>query len=191
MVYIDNEIGVACLMGNLYAESGLLPFRKQGDYDSEHDYPISHQYTADVNDGTISENTFVNDSVGYGLAQWTYYARKQGLYNITLGGTPVRGIDNLQAQLEYIIQELNDSYTDVLDTLMNATSFITASNKVLLDYESPEDTGWAERLKRQNYSIDIYNEYSGLPPVPPFTERRKMPLYFYTLRKARYKKGIL
>ena len=29
---IGNEYGVAGLMGNLYAESGLIPFRKQGDY---------------------------------------------------------------------------------------------------------------------------------------------------------------
>lgn len=191
MVYIDNEIGVACLMGNLYAESGLLPFRKQGDNDSEHNYPVSHQYTADVNDGTISESTFVNDSIGYGLAQWTVSSRKQGLYNISLGSSPIRGIDNLQAQLEFIVQELNDSYTDVLNTLMNATNFITASNKVLFDYEAPQDQGLAEQLKRQNYSIDIYNTYSGLPPVPPHGLRRKMPLYLYTVKQMRYKKGNL
>ena len=188
----NNEYGVAGLMGNLYAESGLLPFRLQGDYDAP-DYPESHDYTADVNDGTYSEYQFVNDSRGYGLAQWTSSGRKQGLYTLCLGGT-YYGIDNLDKQLEYIVNELNNSYVSVLDVLMNSTSLWECSNKVLTGYESPADQSYAVKLQRWRYSRDIYNTYSGqppIPPTPPTPTRSKMPLYMYTLRQARYKKGIL
>lgn len=190
-ILIGNDYGVSGMMGNLYAESGLLPFRLQGDFDAQNDYPVSHEYTADVNDGTISEYTFVHDSKGYGLAQWTSSGRKQGLYTLCLGGT-YYGIDNLQKQLEYLESELTGSYSGVLSVLQNATSIREASNKVLFDFESPADQSVAVQLQRWRYSVDIYNTYSGQPPIPPVppSTRRKMPLYFYTLRQARYRKGI-
>lgn len=193
-ILIGNDYGVSGMMGNLYAESGLLPFRLQGDFDAQNDYPVSHEYTADVNDGTISEYTFVHDSKGYGLAQWTSSGRKQGLYTLCLGGT-YYGIDNLQKQLEYLESELTGSYSGVLSVLQNATSIREASNKVLFDFESPADQSVIVQLQRWRYSVDIYNTYSGQPPVPPVppvppSTRRKMPLYFYTLRQARFKKGI-
>ena len=190
-ILIGNDYGVSGMMGNLYAESGLLPFRLQGDFNAQNDYPVSHEYTADVNDGTISEYTFVHDSKGYGLAQWTSSGRKQGLYTLCLGGT-YYGIDNLQKQLEYLESELTGSYSGVLSVLQNATSIREASNKVLFDFESPADQSVTVQLQRWRYSVDIYNTYSGQPPIPPVpsSTRRKMPLYFYTLRQARLKKGI-
>lgn len=183
----NNAYGVAGLMGNLYAESGLYPFRLQGDYDSEHFYPVSHEYSADVNDGTISESTFVNDGKGYGLAQWTYYSRKQELYNFTKGQG--YGIDNLERQLEFLVLEIVRDYPDVKTVLLNATSVREASNKVLHDYENPADQSEAVEIQRANYGIDIYNTYSGqpplppIPPIPPTPTGRKMPLYMY-LRKV-------
>ena len=193
-IFDNNEYGVAGLMGNLYAESGLLPFRLQGDYGAPN-YTVSHEYTADVNDGTYTEYQFVNDSKGYGLAQWTTSGRKQGLYTLCLGGT-YYGIDSLTKQMEYIVDELNGSYVGVLDVLMNSASLWECSTKVLTDYESPQDQSYAVKLQRWQYSRDIYNTYSGQPPIPPTppippSQRRKMPLYMYTLRQARYKKGIL
>ena len=37
------------------------------------------EYTAAVDSGSYTN--FVRDSAGYGLAQWTYYSRKQALYD--------------------------------------------------------------------------------------------------------------
>ena len=83
---LGNEYGVAALMGNLQAESGLCPYRCEGDFTSG--YTNSITYTENVNSGAISEWEFVNRGYngsttqkGYGLAQWTYYSRKQNLYN--------------------------------------------------------------------------------------------------------------
>lgn len=194
MILIENEYGVAGLMGNLLAESGLLPFRLQGDMDSEHNYPRSHEYSADVNDGTISEYTFVHDSKGYGLAQWTIKSRKQGLYDYTIGRG--YGVDMLYPQLEYLQHELETDFFDVLHTLVLATSIREASDKVLHDFENPKEQGEAVEIYRANLSIEVYNTYSGQPPVPPIPpvpphKSGKMPLYFYTIKKYKQKKGFL
>lgn len=68
-----NDYGIAGLMGNLYAESGLKPTNLQNTYEKSLGYTDA-EYTAAV-DQKLYTN-FVNDSAGYGLAQWTYYSRK-------------------------------------------------------------------------------------------------------------------
>ena len=186
MQEFENPYGVAGLMGNLYAESGLYPFRLQGDNDSEHDYPVSHEYTADVNDGTISEYTFVHDGKGYGLAQWTYYSRKQELYDFTVDQH--YGVDNLDRQLEFMVLEIVRDFPTVEDAILHSTSVRQASDVVLTDYENPDDQSEIVKIQRANYGIDIYNTYSGQPPIPPIPPTpptptgRKMPLYMYLRR---------
>lgn len=186
MAEFNNAYGVAGLMGNLYAESGLYPFRLQGDMDYEHFFPVSHEYAADVNDGTISEYTFVHDSKGFGLAQWTYYTRKQELYDFTVAQH--YGVDNLNRQLEFLCLEIVRDYPTVKYVLLHATSVREASDIVLTDFENPADQSEAVKVQRANYGIDIYNTYSGqppvppIPPVPPTPTGRKMPLYMYLRR---------
>ena len=191
----ENPYGVAGLMGNLFAESGLYSYRVQGDMDYEHGYPESIDYTADVNEGTISEYTFVHDGRGYGLAQWTYETRKQELYDRTIGLGLGYGIEDLALQLEFLVYEIVRDYPHVSDVLLHATSVREASDVVLHEYENPEEQGEDVEIERANYGIDIFNTYSGLPPLPPIppsphpTRRGKVPLYMYTLKRYRIKKG--
>jgi hypothetical protein len=69
-----NDYGVAGLMGNLQAESGLKPTNLQNTYEKKLGMTDA-EYTAAVDAG-IYDN-FVKDSAGYGLAQWTYWSLKQ------------------------------------------------------------------------------------------------------------------
>ncbi len=73
---IKNEYGVAGLWGNIYAESGGRPNNLQNSYESKLGY-TDETYTKAVDDGIYLN--FVYDSAGYGLAQWTFYSRKQNL----------------------------------------------------------------------------------------------------------------
>ncbi|MFS6557560.1 phage tail tip lysozyme, partial [Parabacteroides distasonis] len=73
-----NDYAVAGIMGNLFAESGLNPQNLQNAYNNKLGMTDA-QYTAAVDNGSYTN--FVHDSAGYGLAQWTYYSRKQGLYD--------------------------------------------------------------------------------------------------------------
>ena len=73
-----SPAGVAGLMGNLYAESGLNPINLQNTYEKRLGLTDA-EYTAAVDSGSYSN--FVRDSAGYGLAQWTYWSRKEAMLN--------------------------------------------------------------------------------------------------------------
>ena len=76
---IKNEFGVAGLMGNLNAESSFKPSNLQGAYEKSLGF-TDETYTTAVDNGTYTKDQFINDKAGYGLAQWTYWSRKQSLY---------------------------------------------------------------------------------------------------------------
>lgn len=170
MTYIGNEIGVAALMGNLYAESFIIPYRCQGDFDSVTKFLPSRNYTKNVDNGTVNEYDFVEHGLyenqdGYGLAQWTYYTRKQALYNMWKNGN-YDSIGNLDLALAYLKSELEThGYNDTLTVLQNATDLRTASNHVLFYFENPELQGPSVQDTRYNYSQDIYDIYSGSAPI--------------------------
>ena len=73
-----SDAGAAGLMGNLYAESGLRPNNLQNVYEKKLGL-TDDAYTAAVDNGSYTN--FVRDSAGYGLAQWTFWSRKQNLIN--------------------------------------------------------------------------------------------------------------
>jgi hypothetical protein len=73
-----NDYGTAGLMGNLYAESGLRPTNLEGTYERKLGF-TDETYTQSVDNNSYTN--FVKDCAGYGLAQWTYWTRKQNLLN--------------------------------------------------------------------------------------------------------------
>ena len=119
-------------MGNLQAESGLNANNLQNSYESSLGLN-DNDYTQAVDSG--SYNNFVNDSAGYGLAQWTYYSRKQAL--IDFAREKGTSIGDLQTQMEFLWKELSESYTGVLNALKNAASVREASDVVLKNFERP------------------------------------------------------
>lgn len=169
---IDNDFGVAGLMGNLVSESGLIPYRLQGDFSTG--YTVSIAYTEAVDNGTVSEYDFVHNGPnggGYGLAQWTYYTRKQALYNMKedMGVS----IGDVNLAINYLLYELNHNYPTVLNTLKTATSVRQASDVVLHDFENPEDQSETVEIYRASLGKSVYDTYA----VPiPYTVRR-MPLW--------------
>ena len=162
---IGNEIGTAALMGNLQAESGMIPYRKQGDFSSG--YTASITYTNNVNNGTYTESQFVNDSIGYGLAQWTYYTRKQKYYDAYRNGG-YSSVGDVDLACSYLVSELQTDYGSVWSALVSATDLHTASDVVLVQYENPQDQSQAVKDYRASLGQAIYDEYAGGgPPTPP------------------------
>ena len=74
-----SQAGTAGLMGNLYAESGLRFDNLQNTFEKKLGL-TDEQYTMLVDSGFYSN--FVRDGAGYGLAQWTFWTRKQNLLNL-------------------------------------------------------------------------------------------------------------
>lgn len=156
MVHIDNEYGVAGLMGNLYAESALRSNNLQQSYETKLGYNDT-TYTAAVDNG--SYDNFVKDAAGYGLAQWTYWSRKQAM--LEFHQSKKKSIGDLKTQLEFLIKELSESYKGVWSDLKNATSVLDASNSVLLKFERPANQGESVQKKRAEYGQKYYDKYAG------------------------------
>lgn len=161
---IGNEYGVAGLMGNLEAESNLCSYRLQGDFSSG--YATSKTYTANVDSGAISKEDFVHNGPnggGYGLAQWTFYTRKQALYERWKSGG-YTSIGSLELACDHLWHELQYSYPGVLSVLKTATSVRVASDKVLHDFENPADQSTAMEEKRASMGQAWYDKYHGSSP---------------------------
>ena len=185
---IGNEYGVAGLMGNLQAESGLIPYRLQGDFSSG--YSVSIEYTNNVDSGAISEYDFVNNGPnggGYGLAQWTFSSRKQALFNMKNSGG-YSSIGSIELACDYLLYELKTSYPGVYNTLRTALSIRQASDVVLHDFENPADQSANVEFVRASLGTAIYKELIGTDPTVPSGNRRKNKYNFILFNKRRRRK---
>lgn len=162
-----TKAGAAGMMGNMYAESGIIPNRVEilclkrlaecGKYYTD------ATYTAFVDDGTITKAQFLNPlpgkQYGYGLCQWTSPGRKSGLYNLAKS----RGVSigDLEMQLEFLVGELKESYPSVWQTLSTSNNVRTATDAVLTKFEMPADTSQAVKNWRYAYANKYYEQYGG------------------------------
>lgn len=154
-----NDFGIAGLMGNLYAESGLKPTNLQNTYSKKLGYTDA-EYTAAVDQGKYTN--FVKDSAGYGLAQWTYWSRKQNLLNFAQSKN--KSIGDLHMQLDFLYKELSEGYKNsVLKVLCEAKSVLEASNSVLLKFERPADQSETVQNRRAGFGQTYYDKYAGKP----------------------------
>lgn len=149
-----NAFAVAGVIGNLYAESGLKPTNLQNAYEKSLGY-TDDSYTAAVDDGYYTN--FVKDGAGYGLAQWTYWSRKQAL--LDFAKTAGKSVGDLTAQLNFLWQEIQ-GYKAVMTALNSAASIKQASDAVLTGYEKPADQSDAAKTKRAGYAQGYYDKYA-------------------------------
>lgn len=164
---IGNAYGVAGLIGNLYAESGLRTNNLENLCEKRlkeagKSYCTDALYTQAVDSGKISAEEFLHPlpgkQYGYGLAQWTSPGRKSGLY--TLVKSRGASIADLEAQLDFLWKELSGTYTGVLSTLKTATSVRSASDVVLKKFECPANTGESVCKARASYGQKYYDKYA-------------------------------
>ena len=161
---IPNETGRAALLGNWYAESKIIPYIKQGNVAPP--WSPSTTYTQNVDNGTITEHTFVNDEIGYGYAQWTYWSRKQTMYNLKRDlGLSIGSVELGIAMTTYEMTEGSQEYKDTLEVLRNAVDIKTASDYVLHHYEKPQDQSADAENTRADYSQQVYNLMHGTVPI--------------------------
>ena len=164
---IGNAYGVAGLMGNLKAESGIIfnrvevlclnRLRENGKVYTD------ATYTSAVDNGKITRAGFLNPlpnkQYGYGLCQWTSPGRKAGLYDLCKQRKV--SIADEQAQLDFLILELTQTYKTVMSTLKTAKTIRAASDIVLKKFECPANTGISVQLARTKYGEEIYDKYAN------------------------------
>ena len=125
--------GALGLMGNLMAESGCESCRLQGDFELSRSR--SKAYAEKVDSGEMSVHIFSRDSQGFGLAQWTYWSRKEALFYYIKG----RGlsIGDETAQLGFMLKEMREQYFSLLQFLCKTNELYTACKRVCEEYERP------------------------------------------------------
>lgn len=185
---IGNEYGVSAIMGNLAAESGMIPYIVQGDSSP---YTFSKEYTNDVDSGDISMSDFVNNGPnggGYGLAQWTYPSRKQALYNLKI--STGQSIGSVNLGLEYLISELKNSYPDVYTQMKNATNIDSATDYFLWNFENPASYPGIE-AEREALANQVYAEYHNSVFVPRLSKDGMLgSKYWYSNTNPFYASGL-
>lgn len=149
-----SKYGIAGLMGNLYAESGLYPQNLQNTYNSLLGFTDA-EYTKAVDNGTYTN--FVNDAAGYGLAQWTYWSRKKNLLNFAKEKN--KSIGDLNLQLDFLYKELKENFNSVFNTLKTAKSVLEASNVVLFKFENPAVQNTSVQNQRASYGQKYYDQF--------------------------------
>ena len=140
-----NDFGIAGVLGNMFAESGLNPRNLQNTYEKKLGM-TDEQYT-----------NAVDDKARYGFFQLTYWSRKQNFLNFAKERKT--SIGDEETQLEFFYRELCTSYPAVLAILKSATSVLQASNAMLLNYERPADQSESVQRKRAEYSQNYYDKY--------------------------------
>lgn len=149
-----TEYGAAGLMGNLFAESGLQP----ANLEDRCNYNLGlsdAEYTRRCDNGAYTD--FITDYCGYGYAQWTFWSRKELLWNYKKSqGT---SIGDAKMQLRFLINELASDFRTVSNTLMSATSVRQASDVVLTQFEQPADQSESVKQLRASYGQKYYDLY--------------------------------
>lgn len=176
---IKNEYGVAALMGNIDAESGVNPINVEDSREAGLGYD-DLGYTNAIDTGAYTEAQFVNDKAGYGLCQWTSEGRKQRFYTMYKEGN-YPSIGSLELQLNLLWYELENHFQDVLEVLKKATSIREASDKVLHDFESPADQSVSVEEYRESLGIVFYSQLAGTVPIPTDKKKGMSKLLLYAV----------
>lgn len=163
-----TDIVIAGLLGNFHAESFLRSNNAQNNYMNKFK-ETDESYTRKVDDGTWKRPdtgaTFIADSIGYGLGQWTSSGRKTGLYDLckSIGVS----ISNMAAQCEWAYREITRSKT-LGEKLSQASSPEEAAIIFMTDYEKPASKDDPSKQQiRANYARFFYDEYlTASTPVP-------------------------
>lgn len=151
-----NNYAISGVMGNMFAESGLSPINMQDSYEKKLGYN-DITYTNAVDNGSYTN--FVNDAVGYGITQTTYWSRKQSLYNFAKSYNV--SIGDLEMQLDFFWKELTEDFSLVYKALKTVQTVKQASDLILTKFEMPGDMSDSMKNLRASYSQKYYNNYAN------------------------------
>lgn len=162
-----SAYSAAGVMGNLAQESGFKSNNMQDSYQKGLGMN-DETYTAAVDNGTY--DNFVNDSVGYGLAQWTDSSRKAKFYAyIQSKGV---SISDLKSQIEFLLAEMDVTESSDFatfnflnkkghnyETWFNATSATDAAISFCYSFERAGKSALATRTR---LAEEYYQKYKDL-----------------------------
>lgn len=165
-----SAAGAAGILGNLYAESALKANNLQNAHQKKLGYTDA-TYTKAVDSGDYTG--FATDCAGYGLAQWTYHTRKAEL--LAFCKSAGASVGDMETQLDFLLHELADGYTDLFNFLKTTGSVKEASDRVLTQFERPADMGDAVKSTRAGYAQSYFDQFAAEIPVEESTAPAYVP----------------
>ena len=167
-----NETAVYGVMCALMAESGCSPTATE----ATGKWGISAaDYTAQVNDGTVSKEEFINSTYkgvqgarGYGIAQWSTTDRKKALYEFAESWAAEKGttfdIGGIDMQVAHLQETINTSYPSMKEALIKEKDIVAACYLWISTYEKPSEkySTWQEKaeLDVEKFEEDLRAECS-------------------------------
>jgi N-acetylmuramoyl-L-alanine amidase len=138
----------AGFVGNMMQESGVDPRKIQG--------------------GAIADDSYqMQNGVGFGLIQWTFTGRQAPLKK--KADDMKKKIYDIEAQLEYIWDELNGGYKHTLSAVKAADNpvdaAIAAHGPPNPGYEASADSPDKVRTVRGGNAQKVYDKYKDAPPA--------------------------
>lgn len=140
--------GACALMGNMRAESAM---RSNNVQDSSARDDLA--YTELVDNGDMS---FMSDSIGYGLCQWTLAIRKRKLYAFMKAMGVSIGDEAMQVQ--FCIKELKEDFPGVWEALTSSNDLFQCTQLVCKEYERPATSNVGTRYE---YALSFFNELAN------------------------------
>ena len=153
MELTGNPIGAAGIMGNLFYESHLSPRNLETMGKAKPVFDNGEDYATAVDKGHYDK--FTTDGFGYGLAQWTYSARKKRMLEIAK--EQKKSISNMDVQLALIGEEL-EKY-NMLYRISHADDLEFVVSYVLENFENPQNQGKAEKRRRLRKARHFYDKF--------------------------------
>ena len=145
--------GVYGLMANIYCESGFRANNAQNSCMTRLGM-TDETYTAKVDSGEYKN--FTIDRVGYGICQWTSSGRKTNLFNFAKAQNKSIGDETMQ--LNFLMQELNTSYKNVLNVLKTSHDISECAKYVMTKFERPADQSENAQNKRADYGEQLFSD---------------------------------
>lgn len=150
-----SPAGACGLMGNMQAESAMRSNNAQDGMTKLTDV----EYTARVDNGSYKD--FAHDAVGYGLCQWTYWSRKQELFNFA----KVKGVSvsDEAMQVDFAVRELKTGYAGLWSFLCTTSDIEEAASRICKEYERPAVNNISVRAAA---ALKFYKELAGETKQP-------------------------
>lgn len=150
--------GACGMLGNMAAESTMKPTIAQRGMTTMSDI----EYTFAADNGSID---FANDSVGYGLCQWTYHTRKAALLAFAKSRGVSVGDGDMQAQ--FCIKELQTDYPDLWAFLCSSHDLLQCTERICKEFERPTVNNVGTRLEFAKQAYDYFTAQPRPAEKPP------------------------
>ena len=155
-----SDTACAAIMGNMQQESALRSNNVE-----DRSGILDNVYTDSVDSGRYSVESFISDSYGYGLCQWTAKDRKRAL--IQLAKQRGVSIADEGMQIDLLVQELQQPmYKMTWDSLNSGESLREMTGTFMRNFERPYDQSEGAVSYRTSLAQAIYDELAGTEPTP-------------------------